>query len=171
MPAPATSMLDGWPTASMRSSRCGRSAGRPLGALLKQEQLRRIGVDRHFTRHPGAVVQVHVRIVFHMAAQRTVEIPEPVRTELVPSGAPKRLVTLVHETIPGLHQLGGPRQVEGEMFAALHDGRSLDEKQRVMVERSPWLQKRAGADEAVGASKSQPLDVERLRARNIRHEV
>src|SRR5581483_2805947 len=115
--------------------------------------------------------QVHVGVVLDMAAERAVEVPEPVRAEAVAPGAPERLVSLLDETRAGLQDFGRPAHMEREVLAALHERRRLDHEQRVMIERAGRLQKRSDALEAIRTAKAEALDIERLRFRGIGHEV
>src|SRR4029077_2045541 len=133
-----------------------RTRRRPFLAILKQEQLRRVGAHGHLARVPALVVQIHVCVVLDMTAKRTVEVPEPVRAELMPSRAPERLIAFADEARAGLHELRGAAQVKGEVLDALHEGRRLDQEQGVMISSARRLKKRTYALEPIGAAKPQP---------------
>src|SRR6185312_1774040 len=105
---------------------------------------------------------IHVGVIFDMAAERTVEIPEPVRTEFVPPGSPKRLIACLDEARSGEHEFGRAAKVEGKMLAALHVRRRLDEEERVVVLRPRRTQKRAGIEQPVGDLEAEPFGVERF---------
>src|SRR5271169_5484136 len=108
----------------------GWPAWSPFLAMLEQERLRRFRAHRRLARRPFIVVQIHVGVVFDVAAKRAVEVPEPVGAVFVPPGAPKRLIAGFDEARACEHQLGRPTHVEREMFAALHERWRLDEEQR-----------------------------------------
>ena len=65
------------------------AAGHPFFAVFEQEILRIVGADVDLPSDPGVIVLVHVGVILDVAAQRAVEVPEPVRTQLVPTGAQK----------------------------------------------------------------------------------
>ena len=135
----------------------GGPPGRPPLAELEQERLCGLRAHRRFARGPFVIVLVHVGVVFDVAAERTVEVPEPVRAELVPPRPPEGLIAGLDEARPGQHQLRRPPHVEGEVLAALHVDRRLDEEERVMVLRARRAQKRAGSVETVGDLEAQAL--------------
>ena len=84
--------------------------------------------------------------------------------------SPKRLIAFVDEGGAGLHHLGGPAHVKGEVLATRHVRRRLDHEQTVVVNAAGWPQKRAHAGKAVGAHKAQPR-IKRLGFGRIGHKV
>src|SRR5579859_605842 len=133
-----------------------RTRRRPFLAMLKQEQLRRVGAHGHLARDPALIVQIHVRVVLDVTAEGTIEVPEPVRAELMPSRTPKRLIAFGDKARAGLHELRRAAQVKSEVLDALHEGRRLDQEQGVMISTARRLQKRTDALEPIGAAKPQP---------------
>ena len=65
--------------------------------MLEQEVLRGIGTGGFGPWRPTVVVQIHVRVVLDMTAHGAIEIPEPVRAQLVAARAPELLVAFFDE--------------------------------------------------------------------------
>ena len=142
-----------------------RSAGgrrpadrRPLLALTGTGRSASVGADRRLlARRPGLVVQVHVGVVLDMAAQRAVEVPEPVRAEAVAPGPPEALVALaLRSAVPASSTSVGPPMWKVKCSQPFMNG-------GVWIRNSVWWSsvpagRRKGPtpDEAVGADEAQP---------------
>src|SRR6056300_1638565 len=116
-------------------------------------------------------MNVHIRIVFHMTAKGTVEIPEPVGTKYMATRSPKRLVTLLYKTRPRLHHLTGTTHMESKMFAALQEWRGLNHEQGMVVLGTSRAQKWSRIGKAIGAAKAKTLRIKSLSFGHIRHEI
>src|SRR5277367_3343298 len=93
-----------------------RAAGHHSLCVFEEKRLRGLRTDQRFARRPFVIVLVHVRVIFDLAAKGAVEIPEPVRAELMATGAPGGLEASPDKAGSRQHQLGRPAHMEGHMF-------------------------------------------------------
>src|SRR5262245_50561384 len=112
----------------------GRRARQPFLAPPEQERLGRLRAQRCAPRNPLVVRLIHVRVICDVTAERTVEIPKPIRPERVPTRSPERLIAGLDETSACEHEFGRAAEVESKMLAALHVGRSLNKEEGVVVQ-------------------------------------
>lgn len=88
---------------------------------------------QRFARLPVIVVLIHIGVIFDMTPERAVEVPEPVRSQLMAPRPPEGLIPLLLKAATGHHQLGRAAEMEGKVFNTGHKRRSLDQKQGMVI--------------------------------------
>ncbi|MNY14701.1 hypothetical protein D3C86_1478870 [compost metagenome] len=114
---------------------------------------------------------VHVGVVFDVATQRTVEVPEPVGAKEVTTRAPETGPALLLEPRAGQQHFGAAAHVKGEVFAALHVRRGLDHEQAMVIIGTRRAHERPGADKGVRGSKTQAFGIERFGLGRVGDEI
>ncbi|MCY1364561.1 hypothetical protein D9M69_513700 [compost metagenome] len=113
---------------------------------------------------------VHVGVVFDVAAQRAVEVPEPVGAKEVTARSPEAGPALLFEAAPGQQHFRAAAHVKGEVLATLQVRWRLDHEQAMVVIGTGGTHERARANKGVGGHEAQAF-VKGLGLGRIRHEI